>query len=221
MPSWEEVRVWRKAQREILIGRRQAATRDEREHWSAAITIELQRAMPLTGQSRMIGFYWPFKGEYDPRPLMRSLYKEGARLALPIVVERARPLIFREWWPGIRMTPGIWNIPVPAEGETVLPEALIVPLVGYDGRGYRLGYGGGYYDRTLAAMAETPLAIGVGFELSRLETIHPQSHDIPMDLIVTERRVNRTGNIMPQGTIGSSMSEPTYPPEHAEGASRR
>lgn len=221
MPSWEEVRVWRKAQREILIERRKAATHDKRKRWSAAIAIQLQRAMPLAGQLRTIGFYWPFKGEYDPRLLMRSLCGKGVRLALPIVVERARPLIFREWWPGIRMAPGIWNIPVPAEGEVVLPDALIAPLVGYDGCGYRLGYGGGYYDRTLAATAKKPLAIGVGFELSRLETIHPQPHDIPMDLIVTERRTNQIGNIMPKGTSGGSLSEPACPAEHPEGASRR
>ncbi|MCO6419503.1 5-formyltetrahydrofolate cyclo-ligase [Siccirubricoccus sp. KC 17139] len=210
MTGWEAVRAWRKAQRERLIARRLAATPEERAGWSAAIAARLQDALPPARQGRIIGLYWPFKGEYDPRPLMRALHGQGVRLALPVVTERARPLVFRAWWPGIRMAPGIWNIPVPAEGGAVLPEMLIAPLVGHDGRGYRLGYGGGYYDRTLAAMARKPLTIGVGFELSRLESIHPQPHDIPMDMIVTERRCDRTGTV---------LAEPASP-AHGEGASR-
>jgi 5-formyltetrahydrofolate cyclo-ligase len=186
VPGWPEIRAWRKAQRAELIARRLSATREEREAWNEAITARLRPILASRGSLRRIGFYWPFKGEYEPRPLMRALHAEGVRLSLPVVVERAKPLLFRDWWPGIRMVPGIWDIPVPAEGEAVLPDALVVPLVGFDAQGYRLGYGGGYYDRTLAAMPKRPLAIGVGFTLSRLETIHPQPHDIPMDLIVTE-----------------------------------
>jgi len=92
----------------------------------------------------------------------------------------------------MHMRPGIWDIPVPDEGDWVRPEVLLVPLLGFDLQGYRLGYGGGYYDRTLAAaMPSPPLAIGIGFEIGRLETIHPQPHDVPMDLIVTERQVFR------------------------------
>ena len=120
---------------------------------------------------------------------MRALHREGTCLALPVVEEKARPLLFRPWQPATRLAPGIWNIPVPAEGRPVRPDALLVPLVGFDGEGYRLGHGGGYYDRTLAAMAPRPLAIGVGFAASRLPTIHPQPHDVPMDLIVTEEGV--------------------------------
>jgi 5-formyltetrahydrofolate cyclo-ligase len=185
---WEEVRAWRKAQRAALIARRLAIARDDRADCNEAITARLLPLLPPQAALRSIGFYWPFKGEYDPRPLMRSLHGLGVRLALPVVVERARPLEFRAWWPGMRMVPGIWDIPVPAEGGAVLPDAVVAPLVGFDAQGYRLGYGGGYYDRTLAALPEMPLAIGVGFELAALETIHPQPHDIPMDLIVTERR---------------------------------
>ena len=165
-PGWEEVRPWRKARREELIARRLSVAREERERWNDAITARLRPWLAQFEGRRSIGFYWPFKGEFDPRPLMRSLHGEGVRLALPVVVERARPLVFREWWPGIRMTPGVWNIPVPAEGEAVLPGVVVAPLVGFDGPGYRLGYGGGYYDRTLAALPDRPPAIGVGFELS-------------------------------------------------------
>jgi 5-formyltetrahydrofolate cyclo-ligase len=185
--DWEEVRLWRKAKRAVLIERRLAMPAAARSAHSAAIKAALLQTLP-SAPGKLIGFYWPFKGEYDPRPLARCLHTKGVRLALPIVVEKAKPLIFREWWPGAPMTPGIWNIPVPAAGAPVVPDVLLVPLVGFDGQNYRVGYGGGYYDRTLATMPARPRTVGVGFELSRIATIHPQSHDIPMDIIVTEHR---------------------------------
>ena len=184
--SWEEVRTWRRAERETLIARRAAVPLAERRARDLLITAHLRAALPDLA-NRHIGFYWPFRGEYDPRPLVRALHREGARLALPVVVQRARPMEFRPWQPGARMAKGIWDIPVPAEGAPVQPDTLLVPLVGFDARGYRLGHGGGYYDRTLAAMPRRPRAIGIGFEGLRLPTIHPQPHDIPMDMIVTER----------------------------------
>ena len=185
--DWEDVRLWRRAKRTVLIERRLAMPAEERTVHNDAVTATLAQVLPSC-RGTVIGFYWPFKGEYDPLPLARTLYGEGARLALPVVVEKAAPLIFREWWPGIPMVHGVGNIPALAEGEPVLPDVVLAPLVGFDGRRYRLGYGGGYYDRTLAALATRPRAVGVGFELCRIATIHPQSHDIPMDLIVTEGR---------------------------------
>ncbi|WP_424139678.1 5-formyltetrahydrofolate cyclo-ligase [Roseomonas chloroacetimidivorans] len=185
--DWEEVRLWRKAKRAVLIERRLAMPAAVRSALSEAITAALPQTLSFA-PGKLLGFYWPFKGEYDPRPLARCLHTKGVRLALPVVVEKAKPLVFREWWPGAPMTHGIWNIPVPAEGGPVTPDVLLVPLVGFDGQKYRVGYGGGYYDRTLATMPARPRTVGVGFELSRIATIHPQSHDIPMDIIVTEHR---------------------------------
>jgi 5-formyltetrahydrofolate cyclo-ligase len=216
MRRWEEVRAWRRAQREALIAQRLSIPRDERARCDEAITARLRRLLPAPGGQRSIGVYWPFKGEYDPRPLMRSLHGLGARLALPVVVERARPLVFREWWPGIRLVPGIWGIPVPAEGDAVLPDMLLAPLVGFDARGYRLGYGGGYYDRTLAALPERPLVIGIGYESSGLETIHPQPHDIPMDLIVTEQRTIRVADAA-SGCRGGIATVDTAEPPRGHG----
>lgn len=184
--EWEEVRLWRKAKRTMLIERRLAMPAAERAARSEAITAALVQALPSC-PGALIGFYWPFKGEYDARPLTRSLHAGGTRLALPVVVEKAKPVIFCEWWPGIPMTQGVWNIPVPEAGDPVSPDVLLVPLVGFDKQRYRLGYGGGYYDRTLATLPAKPQAIGVGFELSQIATIHPQPHDVAMDLIVTER----------------------------------
>lgn len=184
-PGWSEVRRWRRATRAQLIATRVAATYGLRRRWHDAITAELRRLIPDL-RRRLVGFYWPFKGEYDPRPLVRELIAAGGRVALPVVIEKARPMVFREWRPGAAMVKGVWNIPVPAEGAAVSPDALLVALLGFDARRFRLGYGGGYYDRTLASLAAKPLTVGVGFGLGRLATIHPQPHDIPMDLIVTE-----------------------------------
>jgi len=132
-----------------------------------------------------------FKGEIDLRGIVRGLIARGTRAALPVVVESGTPLEFWAWQPRMKMARGVWNIPVPGERVPVRPGLLLVPLVGFDPAGYRLGYGGGYYDRTLAAMHPRPYCIGVGFELGRLDSIRPQPHDIPMDMIVTERGVQR------------------------------
>jgi 5-formyltetrahydrofolate cyclo-ligase len=107
----------------------------------------------------------------------------------------------------------VWDIPIPIERQAVRPTALLVPLVGFDRQGYRLGYGGGYYDRTLAAMDPKPLIIGIGYEIGRLETIHPQPHDVPMDAIVTEAGVARFGSdsqrhgALPQSDPFASIDE--------------
>ncbi|HBK05491.1 MAG TPA: 5-formyltetrahydrofolate cyclo-ligase [Acetobacteraceae bacterium] len=178
----EDLRLWRKARREALIAQRLALTPEERTAASDRITERLEAL--LATEPRCLGFYWPFRGEYDPRPLVRALHRNGVPLALPVVVAKAQPLIFRPWWPGIKMAHGVWQIPIPAEGEPVQPDTLLVPLVGFDGSRYRLGYGGGFYDRTIAAMTSRPRTIGIGFQCGRLRTIHPQSYDIPMDEIV-------------------------------------
>ncbi len=184
-PDWPTVRRWRKETRAALIARRMQISAQERETWSARIGRGLEAAL-AGAPGGLIGFYWPFRGEFDARPVLTALRERGTRLALPVVVEKAQPLQFREWRPGIAMTRGVWDIPIPAEGEAVHPDVLIAPLVGYDPAGYRLGYGGGFYDRTIAAMPVRPRVIGVGFALARLDTIHPQPHDVPMDVIVTE-----------------------------------
>ncbi len=112
-------------------------------------------------------------------------------MALPAVVDKKGPLEYRAWRPGEALVDGVWNIPIPEVRNVVVPQAVLAPLVGFDRQCYRLGYGGGYFDRTLAAISPRPLAIGVGYEMSQIETIFPQSFDIPMDVIVTEARIRR------------------------------
>jgi 5-formyltetrahydrofolate cyclo-ligase len=185
MKSWDEIRDLRRTKRAELRSRRVSLPRDEKDRVRATVTTLLRQHVPEFA-SACIGFCWPYKGEIDFRHFIRSVVADGAEAALPVVVERAQPLEFWSWRPHIKMQRGIWNIPIPAERCPVQPTVLLVPLVGFDASGYRLGYGGGYFDRTLATLTPRPLTIGVGYELGRLPTIYPQPHDIPMDAIVTE-----------------------------------
>jgi 5-formyltetrahydrofolate cyclo-ligase len=125
------------------------------------------------------------RGEIDVRDLAHEHLKKGGRVGLPVVVTRSAPVEFWSWRPGMPMSRGIWNIPIPAERELLEPAALIVPLVGFDPQRFRLGYGGGYYDRTIAAAARRPYCVGLGYADAQLDSIFPQPHDLPMDLIVT------------------------------------
>jgi 5-formyltetrahydrofolate cyclo-ligase len=183
--DWPDVRRWRKSRREVLIASRLALTAVERTAHATAVERSLQDVLGRDFGG-VLGFYWPFKGEYDPRPFVRKLQGSGARLALPVVLEKACPLVFRAWWPRAPMVRGVWDIPVPASGEVLVPDTLLVPLVGFDEHGFRLGYGGGYYDRTLASLSPRPRTIAIGHALSGMPTIYPQPHDIPMDVIITE-----------------------------------
>lgn len=182
---WADVARWRKAERIRLIDARLAISADARAVMAKKIGEGLDAAIgDVSG--RTVSLYWPFRGEPDLRPWMATVIARGGTIALPIVVEKAHPLIFRAYKPGDRLEKGVWNIPIPAEGDPVLPDVVISPLVGIDPQNYRLGYGGGFFDRTLAAMPKKPVVIGVGYEMQRIATIYPQPHDIPMDRVVTE-----------------------------------
>ncbi|MEQ8664250.1 MAG: 5-formyltetrahydrofolate cyclo-ligase [Rhodospirillales bacterium] len=183
-PVPRDIGAWRHDQRATLIEARLAVPIAERVAVGEEIAAELT-ARVNAGPNTTISLYWPFRGEIDLRPLMLSMHERGCRIALPVVVAKARPLVFREWSPGCAMDKGVWNIPIPADGPEIEPSVTIAPLVGYDPSCYRLGYGGGFFDRTLAAARRKPLVIGVGLPSAALPTIHPQPHDIPMDLIVT------------------------------------
>jgi 5,10-methenyltetrahydrofolate synthetase len=137
----------------------------------------------------VVGFCWPYKREFDARFAVRAWRVAGALAALPEVVQNRAPLQFRLWEPGVAMRAGVYDIPVPVDTRIVVPDVAIVPMNGFDARGYRLGYGGGFFDRTLAACERRMIAIGVAYEALRLATIHPQPHDIPMDFVVTENTI--------------------------------
>lgn len=178
----------RREQRSHLLTLRCTSSQAQRHDWNKAIESALRELLPEAAET-VFGLYWPFRAEFAIRPLMRELHKRGGHPALPAVVERNAPLEFRSWYPGVTMQDGAYGIPEPLETNSVTPDVLIIPLVGFDNDGYRLGYGGGYYDRTISAFRQQPTLIGVGYELSRLDSIQPQPHDIPMDYIVTEAGV--------------------------------
>ena len=188
MKDWPEIRAWRRTERTRLIAARIAAPLRERRAWSERLEAHLA---PLIAERdpRCVGFYWPFKAEYDPRALMQRLAAEGRSLALPAVLAPKTAMEFRLWTPDSEMETGVYDIPVPKARNTVVPDLVLAPVVGFDRERYRLGYGGGYFDLTLAALSPRPLAIGVGFELGRLETVYPQPHDIAMTAVVTEAGV--------------------------------
>lgn len=188
-----DVARWRKAERARLRAVRQALSVAERKAVEQALATHLRTFLSgciKGGQSRVLSTYWPIKGEPDLRPLMAELHAAGAILALPLVETKAAPLVFRRWTPETKMVRGDWNIPVPPpDAAAITPEIVLAPLVGWDRAGYRLGYGGGYFDRTLASLTPRPFAIGIGFQTARLATIHPQPHDIALDAILTEAGV--------------------------------
>jgi 5-formyltetrahydrofolate cyclo-ligase len=190
MQAWEDIKRWRTAQRTRLIDERRALPLADRKRVADAIAARAAELEALKGRPCCVGFYWPIRGEPDLREFVRSLLDRGFTAALPVVVEKNAPVEFHRFTPTTRLTrQSVWGIPIPAERDPVRPDVLLVPLVGMDEQCFRLGYGGGYYDRTLASLMPRPYAIGVGFELGRLETIYPQPHDIPMDVVITEARL--------------------------------
>jgi 5,10-methenyltetrahydrofolate synthetase len=117
---------------------------------------------------------------------MIRAFERGSRIALPIVIAKNRPLEFSLWSPGDPLERGVWDMLVPARGTAVQPDVIVAPGVGFDETSHRLGYGGGFLDRTLAAMPRKPQVNGVGYAESRIRTIYPQPLDVPMDLVVTD-----------------------------------
>ncbi|VVD75066.1 5-formyltetrahydrofolate cyclo-ligase [Pandoraea anhela] len=184
------------------------STLDERTARDGALAVrltgELARRAP-----RCIGFYWPIQSEFDARAVICT-WLAGApagtlRLAaLPVVTAPATPLVFHRWTPDTPMTQGRYDIPVPQDTEVLVPDLLLVPCVGFTRSGLRLGYGGGFYDRTLHSMTPAPQTLGIAYDALEIEQLDAEAHDLPLDAIVTESAVypgvscpasaNATGN---------------------------
>lgn len=187
-PSSEHIAdslVFRAAQRREKLAARMAL--DEKVHATLSARIETRLAAFLTPLSpRTLSFCAPVRGEFDARPLVSLLIEHGWQAAMPVVDATNAPMNFRAWTPSSAMDSDRHGMPIPASGETVVPDVVLLPLVAFDPQGFRLGYGGGYFDRTLAVLVPRPLTIGVGFELARVADIRPQAHDMPLDAVVTE-----------------------------------
>ncbi len=181
----ENLFEWKKHQRKRLISARENIPGKTHWKWSQAISGNLMQKLP-NPHKMIIGIYCPFRGEYDPRSIARYFIQNGATLALPEIIDKDTPLCFREWSMDTPMKNGAYGIPIPVDTQIVRPDAVIIPMVGFDQRGYRLGYGSGFFDRTLASYQRQPLSLGVAFEIQRLDDTYPQAHDIAMHYVITE-----------------------------------
>jgi 5-formyltetrahydrofolate cyclo-ligase len=193
----DEVKAWRRVERDRLIAAREGLDAATLELLRQRIDAHLWRSFPGLAAATL-AFCWPVRREYDARRLAQRLRECGAVTALPVVVAPRQPLVFREWHPGVTLASGPLGIPSPVGSDLVVPTAVLVPMNGWDEAGYRLGYGGGFFDRTLASLTKKPVVIGVSYELARMKTIRPQSWDIPMDWVVTERGTYRRD---PEGLV--------------------
>ncbi|PKO87803.1 MAG: 5-formyltetrahydrofolate cyclo-ligase [Betaproteobacteria bacterium HGW-Betaproteobacteria-12] len=179
----EDSTAEKRALRREMTARRAALAGAAHAAASARIVGHLQAAL---APPRVLAFCWPIKHEPDVRAIVDHWRRAGCRAVLPVVLAEAAPLAFREWCSDTPLTEDRYGIPTPAAGEWLVPDMILLPLNGFDAAGYRLGYGGGYFDRTLAALTPRPLAVGVGFEINRLPSIRPEAHDQRLDWIVTE-----------------------------------
>jgi 5-formyltetrahydrofolate cyclo-ligase len=171
--------------RRQLLANRHAIAAEVRQAWDNAIG-ERVLAWWRANTAVTLGIYWPIRDEPDLRPVYDELARQGVQLALPVVVERDAPLHFAAWKPGDGLVRDAHGVPVPQQASTPLhPDALLVPCVGFNADHIRLGYGGGFYDRTLAVNSR-PLAVGIAYAGSLVD-FPSESHDIPLDDVITER----------------------------------
>lgn len=190
LPHRADLLAWRRAKRTELLAARTDMVLEAHHALSDLVLTRLLSEFDVV-QTGRVGLYWPYRREINCLPLVDNIISAGGTVLLPVVVEKNRPLEFRAWRPGEPLLRGAYDILYPEKGPTVQPDTVIAPLVGFNAAGFRLGYGGGYYDRTLAAMVTPPLTIGIGFEMMRLDAFQPLPHDIPLHFLITEDGVFR------------------------------
>jgi 5-formyltetrahydrofolate cyclo-ligase len=184
----------KKALRKALIETRQnMPDRLERAH----ALQQVMRIWLVGREDLVIGAYWPIKGEFDPLPALHRWKEDGElqgdpqprRIGLPVVNKLTKTLTFHAWYPGCPMEEDAYGIPKPKDTELVVPTLLFVPCVGYSAGGYRLGYGGGFYDRTLATLQPHPTTVGLGYAPGYVPDFEPESHDVPLEVILNDNGV--------------------------------
>ena len=174
--------------RETALAKRSALSVEQR---AAAAQAIASRGLPVeVHPGAIVSGYWPIRNEIDPTPLLRRLAAEGARLALPVIVGRDQPLIFRAWTTDTQLLRGQLGIMEPSpQSAAVIPDILLVPLAAFDPFGHRIGYGAGHYDRTLAQLRAMKkiTAVGTAFALQEIADIAAVPHDVALDYVLTER----------------------------------
>ena len=196
-PSTPEPRVLTQTQlqkqalRKELVARRQSMPDWA---WRCEMLQRVMRVWLIERPDTVIGAYWPIKGEFDPLPALHRWKEDGElldqpqrrRIGLPVVNKQHKTLTFHAWYPGCPMEEDAYGIPKPKGTELIVPTLLFVPCVGYAPGGYRLGYGGGFYDRTLASLQPKPFTVGLGFTSGYVDDFEPEAHDLPLDAILND-----------------------------------
>lgn len=195
MDNSDETRaIEKKALRKLLIEQRlNLPDRSQR----ADLLQRVMRIWLVGRPDAVIGAYWPIKGEFDPLPALHRWKEDGElieqpqprRIGLPVVDKVHKTMTFHAWYPGCPMEEDAYGIPKPKDTEVIQPTLLFVACVGYAAGGYRLGYGGGFYDRMLATLTPRPLTVGLGFSSGFLSDFEPESHDLPLDAILNDHGV--------------------------------
>ena len=160
-------------------------------HRRASHLQEVLMVWLINRPEKTIGAYWPIKGEFDALPALYrwSEAEPGRRIGLPVINRETKQLTFHVWYPGCPMEDDAYGIPKPKDTEAFHPELLLVPCVGFGPGGVRLGYGGGFYDRTLAALQPRPSTAGLGYMHGYLPWLQGEPHDVPLDALLTEEGV--------------------------------
>ncbi|MDR1889982.1 MAG: 5-formyltetrahydrofolate cyclo-ligase [Zoogloeaceae bacterium] len=177
--------------RQKLLAARRAEPVEQVAAWSERLVGHLLRVFPQPPGER-IACCWPIQNEPDVRAAAAIWRAQGATTLLPVVLARHAPLVFRPWTPETPLAPDRYGIPTPTGGPEIIPDVIIMALNAFDAAGYRLGYGGGFFDRTLAVLQPRPLVLGVGFEMGRVASIQPEAHDQPVDWVFTEQGGQKT-----------------------------
>jgi 5-formyltetrahydrofolate cyclo-ligase len=176
--------------RRQALARRESVAADQR---AAAAQVIGERALPVgVAPGMVVSGYSPLKSEISPLPLMRRFANAGAQLALPVVAGRGQPLIMRAWSFGEPLGSGVWGVrEPPPQAPEVFPDVLIVPLLAFDRRGHRIGYGAGYYDMTITGLRrrKAVIALGIAFAIQEIEEVPSTPRDAPLDLVLTEQGV--------------------------------
>lgn len=184
-PASPQARLQRRA---ALIAQRQARSASRSDAQISALFEHLRDAVGEV-RGKTLGLYWPVRGEPPLGALPSQWQAQGAQLALPVVDGPGQALRFVQWRVDAPTVPGAYGILRPACDLAARPDLLLVPCLGFDVRGYRLGYGGGFYDRTLATLQPKPVTAGLGFTQGFVDDLEPESHDIPLDAILNDHGV--------------------------------
>jgi 5-formyltetrahydrofolate cyclo-ligase len=175
--------------RAAALARRHALRVEAR--FGAAQAIASNAFPVMAAGGAIVSGYWPIRSEIDPMPLMRKLASQGAQLALPVIIGRDQPLVFRAWTADAQLLRGPFGIMEPSPQSAVVePDIVLVPLAAFDRAGHRIGYGAGHYDRTLTQLRQSKpiVAIGLGFSVQEIGAVPALAHDVRLDLVLTEDR---------------------------------